>query len=360
LRLVLAALVVLGLACQAPTASAPQPAAASKPSPGAAPSTTGAPAASSASAGAGGAPAARTTLEYFMIAPLLVYWPHYVAQQLGFYAAEDLEIQFAYSDSPSRLVQILVSGSGNLGGPGIDSVISAVERGGAGAELAIVAGEINKTVYQLITGPSIHGYADLRGQTLAVVGLREGSTVVLKRMLAANGLRDGDYDLAPVGSSGNRAAAIQNGTVAGGLLGIPVDLRMTAQGFPSLGLSTDYVPYYPPDAITTRRQWAQQNDAVLVRFLRAVVRAQRWLNDPANREEAARVGAATTNIPLEEALAAYELLITRSAAFPRDGEIDVQGVATVIETMAESDLLTPPLPGPDKYLDLRYLERARQ
>ena len=32
----------------------------------------------------------------------------------------------------------------------------------------------------------------------------------------------------------------------------------------------------------------------------------------------------------------------------------------VIDSMADVDLLSPPLPPPTKYLDLSYLERARQ
>jgi len=63
---------------------------------------------------------------------------------------------------------------------------------------------------------------------------------------------------------------------------------------------------------------------------------------------------------LSAGLRTYDLMIDRYQAIPRAGEVDREGLQGVIETMAELDLLSQPLPSPDKFLDLSYLERARQ
>ncbi len=51
----------------------------------------------------------------------------------------------------------------------------------------------NKAPYALMVGGGAQSYADLRGKQFAVSDLQDGSTVLLRRLLAANGLQQGDY-----------------------------------------------------------------------------------------------------------------------------------------------------------------------
>ena len=44
----------------------------------------------------------------------------------------------------------------------------------------------------------INGYADLRGKSLAVAGVMDPLNYVLKKMMAANGLSERDFDMLPV------------------------------------------------------------------------------------------------------------------------------------------------------------------
>jgi ABC-type nitrate/sulfonate/bicarbonate transport system substrate-binding protein len=350
-----ALLAVSGLACQ--PASAPPAAPASKPAPTAAvaPASTTAPAAQAPPTAAPD----RVKVEYMAIIPIVNYWHHYVAQAVGFYDAQGIDFEMSYAENTSRVTQALASGSVDLGGPSPDSVINAVEQGGGG-NLVILGGDINKIVYTLVAAKDVHGYADLRGKTLAVPGLQEGSAVVLKKMLAANRLGPDDYSFIPVGGTANRASAVVNGTAAGALIGQPQDFRLVAEGQPSLGLSADAVPYYQFDVIAGRRDWAQRNADTVVRFLRAIVQADRWLYDAANRERAAQIAVDILKMTPDEGLRSYDLLVTQTQAIPHQGEVSTPGMQTVIEIMAEIGLLTPPLPPPDKYVDGSYLARAQQ
>ena len=45
-------------------------------------------------------------------------------------------------------------------------------------------------------------------------------------------------------------------------------------------------------------------------------------------------------------------------ALPQRGEIELAGIAQVIAFMAEAGQLKPPLPAPERFVDLRYLRRA--
>ena len=235
-RTAIGGLVLLLLACSAPTTPAASRAAPEPAGPGAA--STSAPAAAAQPA----APPARAKFEYMMIVPIVNYWHQYVAQEKGLFEAQNLEVEFSYADNSSKVVQALASGSVPLGGPSPDAVINAVEHG---SNLVLVAGEVNKMAYSLVASRDVRSYADLRGKTLAVIGLQEGSTVVLKKMLGDHGLRPDDYSLVPVGGTANRAAAVSNGTTAAAMIGQPQDFRLTAEGFTNLGNSYDVFPYYP-------------------------------------------------------------------------------------------------------------------
>ena len=350
-----AALALTALACQ--SGAAPRAAPTSEPAvvSATAPSDTKAPAPATQAT----AQPARVKLEYMAIIPIVNYWHHYVAQDMGFFDGQALDVEISYGENTSRVTQALASGSVDLAGPSPDSVINAVEQGGGG-NLVILGGDINKIVYTLVAAKDVRGYADLRGKTLAVPGLQEGSAVVLKKMLAANGLRDDDYSFIPVGGTANRASAVVNGTAAGALIGQPQDFRLVADGQPSLGVSSDAVPDYQFDVIAGRRDWAERNADATVRFLRAVVQADRWLYDPANRERAAEIAANALKLTHDEGLRSYDLLITRTQAIPRQGEVSTPGMVTAIEIMGEIGLLSPPLPAPEKYVDGSYLARAQQ
>ena len=44
---------------------------------------------------------------------------------------------------------------------------------------------------------------------------------------------------------------------------------------------------------------------------------------------------------------------------PKQGEIDLKGLAQVISFLGEGGAIRPPLPNPDRFVDLQYLRAAR-
>jgi ABC-type nitrate/sulfonate/bicarbonate transport system substrate-binding protein len=350
LLIVAVAFASLVTACATGAAPPPKPAA-----PAAAPASGAAPASNAPAAAP--APPQPASMEYAMITPVVNYWQIFVARDKGFFDQQSLQVEISMTETTSRAVQGLVSGSYDVGGVTADSAIHANEKGNG--DLAMVAGELNRAAYNLVTSKDVRSFADLRGKTLGVSDLNDGSTVLLRRMLASNGLQPSDYDIVPIGGTGNRAAGISNGSVAGALIGQPQDFRMLDDGFPSLGYSSDYVAEYQFEVIATRREWARQNEERLVRFLRAIVQANAWLYDRANKDEAAQLLADATRAPLSAATRTYDVVVERYEAIPKAGEVNRQGLQNVISIMGELDLLPQPLPSPDKFLDLSYLEKAR-
>jgi ABC-type nitrate/sulfonate/bicarbonate transport system substrate-binding protein len=239
------------------------------------------------------------------------------------------------------------------------NLVNLLGANSAGADLVVIAGDSTVPIYTLIVHPSIKSYADLRGKRLAVTGPTDPLNYIFVRMLAANGLTPADYELIGLGGAPQRLAAVQNGGVAGALVNQPSDFIALASGFNSLGLSTDYVDNFQYTITGARREWAQKNRPLVVRFLRAYLKACEFFYDPKNKEAAVRALAERTKSDKEEAEKTYALYMKTKKTIPRDGGVDVQGARKVAESWKDFGLPKAPAPV-DGIIDLSYLAEARK
>ncbi len=166
----------------------------------------------------------------------------YVALAQGLFAEQGLDVESTAFPDPGTASRAFVSGSLDFANIGLDYMIRAAEQ--TSNNVAIVAGEDRRPSFALISTPDVTSYEGLRGQVLAVVGPNDGTTLLLKRMLAANGLHEGDYDMQVVGGTPNRIAAMQAGAAKAGMIAPPAFFTLLDSGMHQLGLSVDYVPEY--------------------------------------------------------------------------------------------------------------------
>ena len=283
-------------------------------------------------------------------------WPFFIAEQEGFFQKEGIDFKRVIGGNTTATTQTLVSGSTDFAQMNLVNVLAA---NSAGADLIVVAGDSTVPIYSLIVHPSIKSYADLKGKRLAVTGPTDPLNYILARMLTANGLTPADYEMIGLGGAPQRLAAVEKGGVAGALLNQPSDFIALASGFGSLGLSTDYVDNFQYTITGARRDWAQKNKALVVRFLRAYVKACEFFYEPKNKEAAVRALAERTKEDKEEAEKTYVLYINTKKTIPRDGGVDVQGARRVAENWKEFGLQKMP-PPVDSVIDLSYLAEARK
>jgi len=142
-------------------------------------------------------------------------------------------------------------------------------------------------------------------------------------------------------------------------LGQPEDFIAIGQGYRRLGLSTDAVASFQFQVLAARRDWAQANKDTVVRFVRALAAAFRFVRDPANRAEAAEAIVQSTGASKEIARATLALYFEPDrGVMPKQAEIDLKGLAQVIAFMAEGGTVKPPLPAPERFIDPQYLRAA--
>ena len=297
-----------------------------------------------------------TTVNYGNIVLTASTWPFLIAEQEGFFQREGIDFKRVIGGNTTATTQALVAGSTDIAQMNLVNLLAA---NSAGADLIVIGGDSTVPIYTLIVHSSIKSYADLKGKRLAVTGPTDPLNYILARMLTANGLAPSDYEMIGLGGAPQRLAAVQNRGVAGALINQPSDFIALASGFSSLGLSTDYVDNFQYTITGARRDWAQKNRSLAVRFLRAYVKACEFFYEPKNKEAAVRALADRTKAEKDEAEKTYALYMKTQKTIPRDGGIDVQGARKVAENWKEFGLQKTP-PPVDSAIDLSYLAEARK
>ena len=131
------------------------------------------------------------------------------------------------------------------------------------------------------------------------------------------------------------------------------------EGYQRLGVSTDAVPNFLFTVSAVRKSWGEKNRDALVRYVRGLASAFRFMRDPANRAEVVNMAVDTTGSSediVRQTLALY--FDPDRGVVPKQAELDVQGLGQVIQFMAEAGELKPPLPAPSRFVDLQYLKAA--
>jgi NitT/TauT family transport system substrate-binding protein len=282
------------------------------------------------------------------------YWDVFEAQALGFFKAEGLDVESTRFDVTSQAVTAVVTGAINIGSPTPDVAMLATIKGQG--DIIIVSNEVRLPTWDLLVQPEIKGYADLKGKTLGVSQIQSASTLNLRQLLRKHSLKDSDYTVLQVGGSGKRYAAIQSKQIAGALLTEPVNFEAMDAGFRKLG-GVYEASVVPSAVVAVSRAWATANEKALVGFLRAIYKAQDWLNNVKNKKQAVDLMVELSKAQRTSVERSYDKFVSQLKVYNR-GDISVAVITKTLQDMVEIEAITKPLPDPNKLLDLSYRKKA--
>jgi ABC-type nitrate/sulfonate/bicarbonate transport system substrate-binding protein len=142
-------------------------------------------------------------------------------------------------------------------------------------------------------------------------------------------------------------------------LGQPDDLIALTQGYRRLGMSTEAVSAFQFQLLAVKRSWAAANTDAVMRFVRSIASSFRFIRDPANRDEVVKAMVAVTGSSEDIARQTLALYFEPDrGVMPKQGEINIAGLAQVIAFMGDGGMLAQPLPRPERFIDLQYLKAA--
>lgn len=204
------------------------------------------------------------------------YSPLYAGVENGFFADQDIEVEFIYAGASDILTNI-AAGNVNFGFPNGDAVVAAAANG--------LPVKVVHTTYQRGIGAllakkeaGIETYADLKGKTVAVTSLASPNYLQLQVGLKKAGLSLDDIKLEVV-ATGAIVQTLQSDQVDAivfselrkyVLEGDGVDVTMI--------LSNDFLPSFG-NVVVTSSALLESNPDLVKRFTDAVTASYEWVID---------------------------------------------------------------------------------
>lgn len=281
----------------------------------------------------------------------------HLAQRKGFFAREGINLEMIPIDGgAANMVVALTKGAVDISRTATPYLIQDVLKG---SDNVAILGETATPIYSLIAKPEIKSFAELKGKTIGLSLAVDTISISTRKLMALNGIKEADFKVKELVGTPARSDCLKKGECDAVPLGQPEDLQLMQQGYRRLGVSTDAMKNFQFIVSAVRRSWAEKNKDTLVRYVRALASAYRYMREPANRDEVVGIVVETTGS--SEAIARQTLALyfdPDRGVVPKQGEIDVQGFAQVIQVMAEAGELAAPLPPAERFIDLQYLKAA--
>lgn len=264
---------------------------------------------------------------------------HYVATEKKFYDTENIKVDTIVAGAAVQVLQQLAGGSLNIAQAATDQSLRAILRG---APIRIVAGAASNAPFRVVAAKTIKSWSDLKGKSISVGGLTDVTLYFLRVMARKNGLDDKDYDLLFAGGTPARFAQLASGAAAAAMLTNPIDFTAIEQGYVDLGSVPQYLPNWAQNNILIDTRWAQANRATVVAFLRAQIRATKYIYDPANRDDVVAILAKHTRTSPQVAAATYDLYM-KQQVIARDSALFEDGIKSNFDALvALGDLQSAP------------------
>jgi ABC-type nitrate/sulfonate/bicarbonate transport system substrate-binding protein len=286
-------------------------------------------------------------------------WPLFVAEEKKFFQKNGIYVEEIIIVGGTNTARAVISNTIPIGRINPDYVIDAMEKG---AKVKIVSGALEKIPYDVVARPEIKSAADIKGKTIGVDSLSGGTTLMLREVFEkAYKLSDKDYRLLVVGTSPQRYAALKGGSVQVTFMGPPFNLKARSEGFTKLTTFHEHLGPIQFVVQFANEDYLKSNRAEVVKFLKGMAEATRWLYDSKNKEEALAIYLKVLKGPREAAEADYRYLIEEFKPFPVDGSIGKQSIEKTFELREKAGKYegkkAPPY---TNYVDMTLVEDAKK
>ena len=280
--------------------------------------------------------------------------PLWVGIERGFFADEGVEVGLSIFGNASQ-VEPLESGRMHTAIASPEAVLQNAHRGGP---LRFVAGNAGRLSHFFIAQPRFKRVEDLRGATIGILNMVEGTFFQLQEIMARHGMSyPADYKVVETGGAPPRHKALLEGSIDAGLQSIPWAYIEEEAGFSNLGDVADYVPDWQFTTVNANRDWAAQNRDALVRFLRALLKSTDWVYE--NRDGTSAVVQKEMEMSRAHAERGWDYYTGRSV-LTRDLGFNTKGLDKVVRAQIQAGLLSPDAAAdPGDYVEPSYLEEAR-
>src|SRR4051812_8993027 len=193
--------------------------------------------------------------------------PMFAAQQKGFYAKRGLAVELKFTPNSDEMRNGLAEGRYQIAHSAVDNAFALKDK--ANVDIAVVFGG-DDSFNRLIVQPEIKSLADLKGKTLAVDAVNTAYAFQLYEMLRQKGLNKADYEVKPVGGTGQRLEALTKDKIyAAAMMNPPFSIRAEKAGLKAIDTAAAALGAYQGSTAFVLRSWGATNADTLVKYVQA-------------------------------------------------------------------------------------------
>ncbi len=274
---------------------------------------------------------------------LLYYLPLTVAEQLGYFKAEGLDVTIVDFAGGSRALQAVVGGSADVVSGAFEHTVNMQFKGQRmrafvlqGAAPQIVLGINPKTMAGYKT------LADLKGKKIGVTAPGSSTNVMLNFVLAKAGLKPSDVSIIGVGAGNGAVAAMRSGQIdaisnldpvitllqRSGDLKIISDTRVVAESEKVFGGPM------PAACLYAMQSFINSHPKTTQALANAIVRADKWIR---NAGAADIIKAVPESFLMGDRAVYIDAFLAAKGALSPDGMIPERGAQTAFKALASVD-----------------------
>jgi NitT/TauT family transport system substrate-binding protein len=230
--------------------------------------------------------------------PVTGHAKFFVAQEQGLFSKEGLDVEHVEFINSADGINAIRAGKIDIGAFGTTAPLVHISQG---ADLRIIGGIMGEDAAIIArpdNAPSIRTVADLKGKKVATVRLATGDAV-LRGALFKEGINwKTDLQIFELKNPPAVIESVKSGQVDAGVIWGPFDLTAEKEGLKVVIRSDKLSPGHPCCRIVTTAETLKRRPDVQVRFLRAILQAEKF----SQTNKAATVAAITKYVKLDKAL----------------------------------------------------------
>lgn len=295
----------------------------------------------------------------------LFYLPLTLAERLGYFAAEGLEVQILDFAGGAKALQAMMGGSADVVSGGIDHVLTLRAKGQK-LQSFVLQTATPSIALGVAKGKAYKSAADLKGMKVGVTAPGSSTHMVVNHLLAGAGLKGDDVSIIGVGTGPTAVAAMKAGQIdalanvepAITILERSGAMSVVVETMSEKGCRQVFGELLPVGSLYTREDFIKQNPGTVQALTNATVKALQWLQK-ATPEQVMKT------VPPEYAMgdaAVYLAAFERSRpGYSRDGSIPAAGVAALYQSLRKFDPAVQAAPELDvtQAYDNRFVQGVR-
>ncbi|MPZ51876.1 MAG: PhnD/SsuA/transferrin family substrate-binding protein [Acidimicrobiia bacterium] len=257
---------------------------------------------------------------------------------------------FEFETSPDT-VRAVAAGEGDLVNTSPLAIMQYIEASDGG--LQVIAVELLKTDYYLMSTPEVGSLEDLEGQIVGISEPGDLSDSLTRVVLEEAGIDVSSIEFAQIGGTSARVAALADGQIQAGAAHAADGLAAAEEfGLQPLARYVDYVPDYAQRFLAATPEWLEEHPALAQFLVDTLIEAQRWAQEDKDAYIALSEEV-VEGLPAEISSDVYDL-------FADEGFFAVNGGMNMIDPTAQLEQrqgnLSDDLPDRSTWVDPTYVE----